>query len=110
MSRAAQASVPYPHLEVDASGAPVLTGTTMKIAELVMAQRAHGWSPEELHFQFPELPLGQIHSALAYYWDHKQELDQDIERRTRRVEEIRREIEPRSAPLMEKLRARKARA
>ena len=66
----------------------------MKIVELVMAQRAHGWSPEELHFQHPELSLGQIHSALAYYWDHKDELDADIEQRSRYVEEARREMGP----------------
>jgi len=79
----------------------------MKVVELVMAQQAHGWSPEELHFQFPDLPLGQIHSALAYYWDHQRELDQDIERRVRRADEIRAEVEPVSASLMERLRARK---
>jgi len=33
--------------------------------------------------------LGQIHSALSYYWDHKEGLDRDIERRMERVEEIR---------------------
>ena len=78
----------------------------MKVVELVMAQRAYGWSPEELHFQHPYLPLSQIHSALAYYWDHKAELDADIERRSRFVEEIRREAGP--SPLAEKLRNRQA--
>jgi uncharacterized protein (DUF433 family) len=42
----------------------------MKVIELVREQDAYGWSPEELHFQHPYLSLGQIHSALAYYWDH----------------------------------------
>ena len=54
----------------------------MKVVELVMAKMAHGWSAEELHLQYPHLTLGQIHSALAYYWDHKDELDADIERRS----------------------------
>lgn len=75
----------------------------MKVVELVMAQRAYGWSPEELHFQHPDLSLGQIHSALAYYWDHRDELDGDIEQRTRLAEEIRSEVG--SSPLAEKLRA-----
>jgi hypothetical protein len=30
----------------------------------IMAQRAHGWSAEELSFQFPDLSMGQIHAAL----------------------------------------------
>ncbi len=49
--------------------------------ELVMAQMAYGWGPEELHFQHPYLTMSQIHSAFAYYWEHKEELDADIERR-----------------------------
>src|SRR2546421_8539427 len=82
----------YEHVEIDAGGVPIIAGTNMKIVEL--AQLAHGWSPEELHFQHPYLSLGQIHSALAYYWDHKAELDADIERRRQYVEEARREAGP----------------
>lgn len=93
----------YEHVEIDARGAPIVSGTTMKVVELVMAQRAHGWSPEELHFQHPYLTLGQIHSALAYYWDHQEELDADIERRWRFAENARREAGP--SPLVERLRA-----
>jgi uncharacterized protein (DUF433 family) len=73
---------------------PVIVGTTMKVVELVTAHLAHGWSPEELHFQFPHLSLGQIHSALAYYWDHKNELDADIDRRARYAEQARRKAGP----------------
>jgi uncharacterized protein (DUF433 family) len=61
----------YEHEQLDTNGVPSIVGTNMKVVELVMAQLAHGWSPEELHFQHPYLSLGQIHSGLAYYWDHK---------------------------------------
>jgi len=71
----------YEHIRLDDKGVPQIAGTTMKVVELVMAQKAHGWSPEELHFQHPYLSMTQIHSALAYYWEHKEELDTDIERR-----------------------------
>jgi uncharacterized protein (DUF433 family) len=97
------APVEYAHISHDEKGVPFVTGTTMKVVELVMAQRAYGWSPEELHFQHPDLSLGQIHSALAYYWDHRNELDRDIERRTRLADKIRSEIG--SSPLAAKLRA-----
>jgi uncharacterized protein (DUF433 family) len=79
----------FRHVELDDADVPHISGTTMKVVELVMAKIAHGWSPEELHFQFPHLSLAQIHSALAYYWDHKDELDADIERRGRLVSEAR---------------------
>lgn len=92
----------YEHVQLDVRGVPVIVGTNMKVVELVMAQIAHGWSAEELHFQHPYLSLGQIHSALAYYWDHKDELDTDIERRRQYVEEERRKAGP--SPLAAKLR------
>ena len=63
------------------AGEPFIVGTTMKIVEPVLGRIAHGRSPEELHFQYPHLSLGQIYSALAYYADHQDELDRDIERR-----------------------------
>ena len=69
----------YEHIALDDAQVPFIMGTTMKVVELVLAQIAYGWSPEELHLQFPHLTLGQIYSALAYYWDHQAELDQDIE-------------------------------
>lgn len=39
----------YEHVQIDANGIPIIAGTTMKVIELVMAQIAYGWSPEELH-------------------------------------------------------------
>ena len=70
----------YEHIVIDEKGVPIITGTTMKVVELVSEKIAYGWSPEELHFQHPYLTLGQIYSALAYYWDHMEEINQDIER------------------------------
>jgi uncharacterized protein (DUF433 family) len=71
----------HEHITVNEASVPSIAGTTMKVVELVVEQQAYGWSPEELHFQHPYLTLGQIHSALAYYWDRCAELDRDIRRR-----------------------------
>ena len=48
----------YEHVQIDVNGVPTITGTNMKVVELVMAQLAHGWSAEELHFQHPLLVSG----------------------------------------------------
>jgi uncharacterized protein (DUF433 family) len=104
MAQTLPATPAYPHVAVDAAGVPFLAGTTIKVVELVMAQQAYGWSPEELHFQHPDIPLSHIYSALAYYWDHREALDRDIERRAERVEQIRRESGP--SDLAAKVRAR----
>jgi uncharacterized protein (DUF433 family) len=91
------------HVRLDDKGVPYIAGTTMKVVELVMAQITHGWSPEELHFQHPCLALGQIYSALAYYWDHKDALDADIDRRWQWAEQSHQQAGP--SPLVAKLRA-----
>ena len=86
----------YEHITIDSQGVPIITGTTMKVVELVMAQKAYGWSLEELHFQHPYLNMSQIHSALAYYWEHKAELDADIEQRAEYAEAMRQKAGPSS--------------
>jgi uncharacterized protein (DUF433 family) len=78
----------YEHIILDEAQVPLIAGTRVKVIELVLDYLAYGWSPEELHFQHPHLTMGQIHSALAYYWDHKTELDQDIERRLQFVDQV----------------------
>jgi uncharacterized protein (DUF433 family) len=80
----------YQHVGLNDLGVPFIVGTTMKVIELVLDQMAYGWSAEELRFQHPYLSLGQIHSALAYYWDHKDVLDADIAQRQERVADLRR--------------------
>lgn len=97
----------YEHIILDDGRVPGIAGTTMKVVELVTAQQAHGWSPDELAFQFPHLTLGQIHSALAYYWDHQAELDQEIRRRLALVDKLQRRTPP--APVLARLRAYRAR-
>ena len=108
MSASQRSVKAYPHIDLNREGVPVVAGTTMKVVELVVAQRAHGWSPEELHFQHPYLSLAQIHSALAFYWDHRDDLDADIERRIRFTDQARKEAGP--SPLAERLKSRSARA
>jgi uncharacterized protein (DUF433 family) len=40
-------------------------GTKVKVAEVVLDQIAHGWSPEEIHLQHPNLSLAQVYGALT---------------------------------------------
>ena len=96
-------STSYEHIVLDESGVPWIVGANTKIVELVSEVQAYGWSPAELHFQHPHLSLGQIHSALAYYWDHKDEIDADVQRRLEEAETLRRHAEP--SPVLRKLRA-----
>lgn len=102
----------YGHIAFNEEGAPVIlqpgvpAGAAMKVVELVAEKVAYGWSPEELHFQHPYLSLGQIYSALAYFYDHEEALEADIARRLAQVDEQRIEQERNLglSPLMKRLR------
>lgn len=92
----------YEHVILDERGVPLIAGTTTKVIEVVLDHQVHGWSPEEIKDQYPYLSLGQIHSALGYYWDHQAELDQDIQRRDDMAEQMRQAAPP--SPLAKRLR------
>ena len=94
----------YEHIALDEQGVPWIRASNTKVVELVADVKAHGWSPEELVFQHPHLTLGQVHSALAFYWDHREEIDADLARREAYVERLRAEIG--ESPIVTKLRAR----
>lgn len=93
----------YKYIQLDDRNIPFIAGTTMKVVELITAQLAYGWSPEEIHFQHPYLSMSQIYSALAYYWDHKAELDADMERRYQYAEKMR--LEAGESPFVARIKA-----
>ncbi len=68
-------------IELDEQGVAWLSRTKVKVIEVALEKLAHGSSPEEIHFQHPHLSLSQIHAALAYYYDHQEELDEEIQKR-----------------------------
>src|SRR5437016_2574304 len=80
------------HVWLDEKGVAWIDDTNVKVIEVVLDKSAYGWSPEEIFFQhYGDLSLAQIHSALAYYYDHQRELEAEIERRARDGDELARE-------------------
>ncbi len=69
----------YEHVNIDENGRPTIAGTTMKVKELIAERLAWGWSAEELLINHPDLTLGKVYSALAYYADHQAKIDAAIE-------------------------------
>ncbi len=95
----------YEHIILNEKYQAIIEGTKIKVIELVLDKIAYGWSPEELHYQHPQITLGQVYSALAYYADHQEELDKEIEIQLQQVEQTRKSTQP--TPLIKKLKAKK---
>ena len=68
----------YSHLSIDPSGRVWVTAANVKVSEIVADYLAHGSSVEEMALQFPHLSPSMIHSALAYFYDHRVELEKDL--------------------------------
>ncbi|MBV9867436.1 MAG: DUF433 domain-containing protein [Abitibacteriaceae bacterium] len=72
---------------IDDDGVAWIEGTGIKVIEVVLDKIALGLSPEDMHEEHPHWSLAQIHAALSYYYDHKEEVA-DINRRRRWVKEM----------------------
>jgi uncharacterized protein (DUF433 family) len=83
----------YEHIVLDTNGIPKIEGTRIKVAHLAAAQIHHGWSAEELAYQYPPLTLGQVYSALAYYWDHQEAIDHYLRRTRGEAQKMQRELQ-----------------
>jgi uncharacterized protein (DUF433 family) len=69
----------YPHIERPAGAPPRLRRVPrVRVAQIVMDYLAHGWSAEEMCRQHPYLTPAEAHAAMAYYFDHQQEIDREI--------------------------------
>ncbi|MCX6891609.1 MAG: DUF433 domain-containing protein [Verrucomicrobia bacterium] len=102
------AAIAYPHI-VKAAGEPARLEShpRTRVAQIVMDYVGHGWSPDEIHRQHRHLTLAEIHSALAYYFDHAAEMDGEMDEEWLESERLARST-PQSA-VLERLRALKRR-
>ncbi len=96
-------TVEYAHVTIGPDNVPMLAGTRIKVVEIVRDHLAYGWDARDICREFPHLSLGQVYSALGYYYDHKAEIDADIECRRKLADEIRERLG--DGPLTEKLKA-----
>jgi uncharacterized protein (DUF433 family) len=83
-------------------GKPRIAGTRMYVAAIAKMYLEMGESLEEIAADY-NLSLASVHAAMAYYYDHREEIDRRTAQSEAFVEELRRNSPP--SPLEEKLRA-----
>ena len=67
-------------IKLDDRGVAWIAGTQVKVVEVVLEKIAYGSSPEEIHFQHPNLSLAQIYGAMTYYYENQDQVDDQIRR------------------------------
>ena len=59
-------------------GRPHLEGHRIRVQDIAVWHERLGMSVDEISADY-DLSLAQVYAALAYYFDHKDEIDRDIE-------------------------------
>ncbi len=84
---------------------PCIAGTRIRVQDIYVWHELQGRSADEIVSDFPHLRLGDVYAALAYYWDHREEIDRQVQEEAAFVEAMKKKT---PSPLEEKLRQRNA--
>jgi hypothetical protein len=69
----------YPHIEKqDDQPARLQRLPRIRVTQIIMDYLTYGWSVEEICRQHPYLKPAEAYAAMGYYFDHQEEIDQEI--------------------------------
>ena len=81
------------HIEITpgtCGGKPRIAGHRIRVEDIVVWYERMGLSADEIVSRYPQLTLAEVYAALAYYHDHREEIDGQMEADEKLVEEMRR--------------------
>lgn len=55
-------------------GRPRIAGSRIRVQDVASPHERLGHTPDEIVAAYPQLSLADIHAALAYYFDHRDEV------------------------------------
>jgi uncharacterized protein (DUF433 family) len=81
-SSMAQANAQMRQIELrpNRSGQPraYIAGTRVRVQDIYAMAELQGQSPDEIVRSLPHLSLAQVHAALAYYFDHRESILDEV--------------------------------
>ncbi len=69
-------------------GRACIAGHRIRVLDIVIWHEHQGLSPDEIVSQTPSLSLADVHAALAYYFDHREETQDEIRSERAQAEEF----------------------
>ncbi len=79
--------VTYPHIVKEQKRpARLERPPRTRVAMIVADYLWRGWSAEEIARQYPYLTLAEVHAAMTYYFDHREEIEDELTSEYREVE------------------------
>ena len=83
--------VRHPYIKTDKKirgGEPIIAGTGIRVLDIAIRYEIMGMSPDEILVAFPHLNLSQVHDALSYYYEHKDEIDKKWKDEIKEIESL----------------------
>jgi uncharacterized protein (DUF433 family) len=103
---ACMATAPFQHIEIrenrDGQPRAFIAGTRVRVQDIYVDSEVLGKAPEEIVAALPHLTLAQVHSALAYYFDHRSEVLEELHQDEQFLAQMKEQTGP--GPLKTKLR------
>jgi uncharacterized protein (DUF433 family) len=93
------------HIEISSNkcgGKPCIAGTRIRVWDIHVWHNLRGQSPEEIVAAFPQLSLADVYAALAYYLDHRDEIEQQMKEAEEFVDAMRRKQGPTKFDMLKK--------
>ena len=66
-----------------------IAGHRVRVQDIVIWHEHQGMTPDQIVSEIPAITLSDVHSALAYYFDHVQEIQDEMRADEAFVEEFR---------------------
>jgi len=71
-------------------GKTCIAGHRIRVLDVVAWHEHQGMTADEIVSQYPTITLADVHAALAYYFDHVEEIQQEMRTERAHAEEFRR--------------------
>ncbi len=91
MSAPTQFQATSPPFRWDEAGG-IRIGSSRVTLDSILASYHNGSTPEEIAIQFSVLSLEDIYSAIAYYLNYRQEIDNYLEQRNQQAQQLRQQL------------------
>ncbi len=73
-------------------GKPRIAGTRIQVSLIAILSERNRMTPDEIVEGYPHLTLAQVHAALSYYWEHREEIEREIREEQMFVERFEQEL------------------
>jgi len=75
-------------------GRPRIDGHRITVEDVAIWHERMGMSPDEIVSAYPSITLSDVHAALAYYYENREQIDADIIEGERFIQEMKAKLGP----------------